>query len=38
LHKTFLAENFVKNTCKFYNFVKNNYLRRNYLSIKIVEK
>jgi len=38
LYKTLFATNFVKNTCKFYNFVENNYPRKNYLSIKIFNK
>jgi len=36
LYKTFFATNFVGNTCEFYNFVRNNYPRRNYLPIKIL--
>jgi len=38
LYKTLFATNFVGNTCKFYNFVGNDYPRRNYLSIKILRK
>jgi len=38
LYKTLFATNFVKNTCEFYNFIGNNYPRRNYLSIKILRK
>ena len=38
LYKTLFATNFVGNICKFYNFVGNNYTRRNYLSIKILRK
>jgi len=38
LYKTSFATNFVGNTCEFYNFVANNYLRRNYLQIKILRK
>jgi len=38
LYKTFFATNFVRNTCEFYNFVGNNYPRRNYLQIKILRK
>jgi len=38
LYKTLFATNFVGNTCEFYNFVENNYPRRNYLSIKILRK
>ena len=35
----FCFENFfVGNTCKFYNFVGNDYTRRNYLPIKILRK
>jgi len=37
LYKTLFATNFVRNTCKFYNFVENNYPRRNYL-LKFLEK
>jgi len=38
LYKTLFATNFVRNTCKFYNFVGNNYPRRNYLPIKFLRK
>ena len=38
LYKTLFATNFVGNTCEFYNFVGNNYSRRNYLQIKILRK
>jgi len=38
LCKTFLVENFVRNTCEIYNFIRNNYSRRNYLPIKIYRK
>ena len=38
LYKTLFVTNFVGNTCKFYNFVGNNYPRRNYLQIKILRK
>jgi len=38
LYETLFAINFVKNICKFYNFVKNDYLIRNYLSLKILIK
>jgi len=38
LYKTLFATNFVENTCEFYNFVGNNYPRRNYLPIKILKK
>jgi len=38
LYKTLFATNFVRNTCEFYNFVGNNYPRRNYLPIKILKK
>jgi len=38
LYKTLFATNFVENTWKFYNFVRNNYPRRNYLPIKILIK
>jgi len=38
LYKTFFATNFVGNTCKFYNFVGNDYPRRNYLSTKNLRK
>ena len=34
----FFAKYFVGNTCEFYNFVGNNYSRRNYLPIKILRK
>jgi len=35
---TNFATNFVENTCEFYNFVRNNYPRRNYLPIKVLRK
>ena len=38
LYKTLFATNFIGNTCEFYNFVGNNYSRRNYLLIKIIRK
>jgi len=38
LYKTLFATNFVGNICEFYNFVENNYPRRNYLPIKILKK
>ena len=38
LYKTLFTINFVINTCKFYNFVGNDYPRMNYLSIKIFRK
>jgi len=38
LYKTLLATNFVGDTCKFYNFVGNDYPRRNYLPIKSFRK
>jgi len=38
LYKTFFTTNFVGNIYEFYNFVRNNYPRRNYLSIKIFRK
>jgi len=38
LYKTLFATNFVGNTCKFYNFVRNYYPQRNYLPIKILKK
>jgi len=38
LYKTLFATNFIENTCKFYNFVGNDYPRRNYLPIKILRK
>ena len=38
LYKTLFATNFVRNTCEFYNFVGNNYPRKNYLPIKIFRK
>jgi len=38
LYKILFATNFIGNTCKFYNFVRNNYSRRNYLSTKILRK
>jgi len=38
LYKTLFVTNLVGNTCKFYNFVRNNYPRKNYLSIKILRK
>jgi len=38
LYKTLFATNFVENTCKFYNFVGNDYPRKNYLPIKNLRK
>ena len=38
LYKTPFAKNFVRNTCEFYNFVGNNYPRRNYCQLKFLEK
>jgi len=38
LYKTFFTTNFAENTNKFYNFVENNYLWKNYLLIKIFRK
>jgi len=38
LYKTIFATNFVRNTSEFFNFVENNYSRKNYLSIKIIKK
>jgi len=38
LYKTLFTTNFVRNTYKFYNFLGNNYLHKNYLSIKILKK
>jgi len=38
LYKTLFATNIVRNTYKFYNFVGNDYPRKNYLSIKIFRK
>ena len=38
LYKTLFVINFVENTCKFYNFVRNDYPQRNYLQIKILRK
>jgi len=38
LYKTLFATNFIRNICEFYNFVGNNYPRRNYLPIKILRK
>jgi len=35
--KTLFTTNFIKNIWEFYKFVGNNYLRRNYLSIKIMK-
>jgi len=35
LYKTLFVTNFVENTYKFYNFVRNDYPRRNYPPIKI---
>jgi len=37
-NKTLFTPNFIGNTCKFYNFVENNYPRRNYLPIKSFRK
>jgi len=38
LYKTLFATNFIGNTCKFYNFVRNYYPWTNYLPIKILRK
>jgi len=38
LYKILFTTNFVGNTSEFYNFVKNNYPRRNDLLIKIFRK
>jgi len=38
LYKTLFTPNFVGNIYEFYNFIKNNYPQKNYLSIKISEK
>ena len=38
MYKTPFTINFVGNTCKFYNFIGNNYSQRNYLPIKILRK
>jgi len=38
LYKIIFVTNFVRNTCKFYNFVGNDYPRQNYLPIKILRK
>jgi len=38
LYETLFTTNFVRNTCKFYNFVGNDYPQRNYLPIKIPRK
>jgi len=38
LYKILFAINFIENTYKFYNFVRSDYSRRNYLSIKIFRK
>jgi len=38
LYKTIFTINYVGNTRKFYNFVRNNYPQRNYLPIKILRK
>jgi len=38
LYKTFFATNFVRNTYEFYNFVGNNFPRRNYQPIKLLRK
>jgi len=38
LYKTLFAINFVANTCKFNNFVENDYPQWNYMSIKILRK
>jgi len=38
LYKTLFAKKFVGNTCKFYNFVGNDYPQKNYLPIKILRK
>jgi len=37
-YKTLFATNFVGNTCEIYNFIGNNYPRKNYLLIKILRK
>ena len=38
LYKTLLVTNFVGNTCKFYNFIENDFPRGNYLPIKILRR
>ena len=38
LYKTLFATNFIGNTCKFYNFVENDYPQKNYLPIRILRK
>jgi len=38
LYKILSTTNFVRNTCKIYNFVGNDYPRKNYLPIKILRK
>ena len=38
LYKILFAINFVGNTCKFYNFVRNDYPQKNYFPIKILRK
>jgi len=38
LYKTLFTTNFIRNTCKFYNFVGNDYPQSNYLLIKIFRK
>jgi len=38
LYKIFFTINFVENTYEFYNFVRNNYPRKNYLPIRLLEK
>jgi len=38
LYKAFFTTNFGENIYEFYNFIGNNYPRRNYLLIKILRK
>jgi len=38
LYKTFFVINFVGNTCKFYNFIKNNYQKENTYRLRFLEK
>jgi len=38
LYKTLFVTNFVENACEFYNFVGNNYPRKNYLLIETHRK
>jgi len=38
LYKTLFTPNFIRNIYKFYNIVKNNYPRKNYIPIKILNK